>query len=148
MTEEQFKQLLEALKGVSSGGRRPTGPRVQRDDDPDAANEAITEEIERQTKAYQEQEEVIKKLEKQYSNLTQGITRKYALEEAKAVRDHADAMRQLAQDLKDATKTQEQYDRAVEQSTEKMENAREAAAGQKGMSDALTRVATSATGLP
>ena len=145
MTEDQFKQLLEALKGASPGGSRPTRPRVERGEDEDDA--AITAEIERQTKAYQEQEEVIKKLEKQYSSLTQGITKKYALEEAKAVRDHADAMRQLAQDLKDATISQEQYDRAVENTTNTMNEAKEAAAGQKGMSDALTRVATSATGL-
>jgi hypothetical protein len=147
VTEEQFKQLLEALKGVSSGGRRPTGPRVQRDDSEGAENKAITDEIERQNKAYQEQEEIIKKLEKEYSNLTQGITRKYKLEEAKAIRDHSAAMKQLAIDLENGTKSQEQYNTAVEQATEKMEAAREAAAGQKGMSDALTRVATSATGL-
>ncbi len=147
MTEEQFKQLLEALKGVSSGGRRPTGPRVERDDREGAENKAITDEIERQNEAYKEQEEIIKKLEKEYSNLTQGITRKYKLEEAKAIRDHSAAMKQLAIDLENGTKSQEQYNDAVEESTEKMEAAREAAAGQKGMSDALTRVGTSATGL-
>ena len=147
MNEEQFKQLLEALKGVSSGGRRPTGPRVERDEREGADNKAITEEIERQNKAYEEQEEIIKKLEKEYSNLTQGITRKYKLEEAKAIRDHSAALKQLAIDLENGTKNQEQYNTAVDEATEKMEAAREAAAGQKGMSDALTRVATSATGL-
>ncbi len=150
MTPEQFKKFLEVMEGkapASPGGRRPTGPRVDLGDD-EAANEAaLTAEIERQTKAYEEQEEVIKKLEKQYSNLTQGITKKYALEEAKAIQEQAAAMRQLAKDLKSGLLTQNEYNASVEHATEKMEAAREAAAGQKGMSDALTRVATSATGL-
>jgi hypothetical protein len=146
VTPEQFKKFLEVMEGkagASSGRSRATGGAAVNAEKP----EQVEAEINRQTEAYEKQTEVIEKLEKQYSSLSQGITKKYELEEAKAIRDHSVALKQLALDLKNGRKTQEEYNTAVANSTEKMEAAREAAAGQKGMSDALTRVMTSATGL-
>ena len=146
MTDDQFEKFLKVMQGEGGASSGPRRSRVQRAPEGEEQTELINE-IESETKAYQEQEEVIKKLEKQYSSLSQGITKKYKLEEAKATRDHSGALIQLARDLKNATISQVDYNIAVENAGKKMKEAKEAAAGQAGMSDALAKVGQSALGL-
>jgi len=146
VTDEQFKIFIEVMEGKAAaapGGRRP---RVERAAEGEPQTDLINE-IESETKAYEKQTEVIEKLEKQYSSLSQGITKKYKLEEAKAIRDHSSALIQLARDLKNATISQDDYNIAVENAGKKMKEATAAAAGQAGMSDALAKVGQSALGL-
>ena len=154
LSDEQFKQLIAALKGDGSSSGVPSPLAVPTSAVEGMDSAAITKQIQDQTEAYNKQLEVVDKLEKQYSSLSQGITKKYELESAAAVREHAAELVKLSEELRRAKEAGEdwesataKYNEGVKDATVTMRKAREAAAGQKGMSDALTKVGTSALGL-
>ena len=181
MTEEQFKQLIDALKPQVAAGPTPkelktaeearkkelAATKVQADlertraeaaaDARIEANRSAEEAQRHQARAFAdltaynkelgEQEKALEVLKKQYSGLTQGITSKYNIEAAEAAIALTRELASLAKEYKKGEQSIEDYRAAQQKATNNSREATEQIAGQKGMSEALTRVGTSMTGV-
>ena len=154
-TQKQLLQeILDTLKGRASGTGSPgpaTAPAATGDSDgmSQAAIDARTarDELEKYNIALDEHEAALKLVEKQYSGLSQGITSKYAIQAAEATVNHTEALRRNADQFKKGEKTLDEYRKKQRKINKGFAEANEQLTGQKGMSENLTRVATSMTGL-
>jgi tetratricopeptide (TPR) repeat protein len=174
--KELLQAILDQLKGGSSGtstGPATTGPAFM---EPSAdetakkkeqaaaeANLALTRKLDAEqqrrdqeraladltayNKELGEQEKALDVLKKQYSGLTQGITSKYNIEAAEAAIALTKELARLAKEYKKGKQSLGDYREAQQKATNAVRANTDRIAGQKGMSEALTRVGTSMTGV-
>lgn len=153
MTPEQFKKFLEVMERAA-GGSAKAGSRRAAAVDADTDEDTLRKRLREENEAIDEQTEKIKKLTAQYSSLTQGIEKKYKLQEAEAAKTHAKAVRDLTADLLRAKEASEdveaataRYQEGLKRAEKALKDTNEQLGGQKGMSEQLTSVTQGLTGV-
>lgn len=116
--------------------------------------EGLEKQLKAENEAIDEQNEKIKQLTAQYSSLTQGIEKKYQLQEAEAVKTHAKAVRDLTAELLRAQEANEdveaataRYQAGLKEAKKTLKETNKQLGGQKGMSEQLTNVTQQLTGV-